>query len=977
MNKKSNRIKYYLQYSGLFLILFLLIYSVFFIEGKSFVYSLYGDGHICFNSLVYYGEWLRTILRTGHIPSFDLTVGYGSDLFLTLSWETLGDPLNLLAVFFDADHMEYLYDFLAVFRIYLAGIAFSIFARCHYCKSRGEGKSNLTILAGSLIYVFSGFVLFAGVRDVYFMTPVIFFPLMASGIDRILQERKPVMLIVATALAAISNYYYFYMLTVFTVLYALLAYAAEQELLRCRGKRNGRETETAQDGTEGRSNLRKNSRRFLQAFLSCAGAYLIGTLIACVQLVPIAIYLMESSRSQQQYYVPLLYSLEFYARAFSGYISSASNTAWTHLGFAPIMLPAVAVLFLNRKKTYRPYRIAFAACVLFLCIPRIGSILNGMTYPVNRWIWAFSMLNACVFILVEDDLFHLNRRGLIFVLAACSLYSAVCLSVPQLRTRQEKWMILILLLTAAVILLVNTRGKRAPSPARSDLSAGSGREINRENPAGKKAAAYLTGYQCVGLVLVIIGVTANGLFRFAPFGSNYAAGFVDAGQAWPLVNDSLATDLVQDREDLAAVRVDAIGDTLPMCNTGMNHGINGTDFYFSLANGSVTQFMDDLGVNVEMEHRYAGLDGRTILERLFGVEYVVTNENNAAFVPYGYQEETAGEETSGDGKDTCYTDSDTLPLGYGYDSIIRESDFAELDAVKKQEAILQSAVVSDEDYETLSGSLQEGDPVYNDQETSFAVVSTADGIAIHDSEITVSEENAQITLRVQAVQDAETYLVLASPEYDLGSPEEQGMALIDFSVDDSTKQMKLYSVTHPYNHGRKEYIINLGYNDSDTVRTVTVTFHNTGIYRASSIRAVCQPMTLVGDQTAARRETVLQDISLGDDSITGTVDAKKDTLLCISVPYSSGWTATIDGKKAEVVRTQDMFLGVAVPAGEHEIRLLYETPGQKEGMALSISGLLLLAGIFVCQHRRKKRTLQKKQEIKAVWGDHEQDETAG
>ena len=53
------------------------------------------------------------------------------------------------------------------------------------------------------------------------------------------------------------------------------------------------------------------------------------------------------------------------------------------------------------------------------------------------------------------------------------------------------------------------------------------------------------------------------------------------------------------------------------------------------------------------------------------------------------------------------------------------------------------------------------------------------------------------------------------------------------------------------------------------------------------------------------------------------------------------------------------------------------TTGQKEGMALSISGLLLLAGILVCQNRRKKRTLQKKQEIKAVWGDHEKNETAG
>ena len=153
---------------------------------------------------------------------------------------------------------------------------------------------------------------------------------------------------------------------------------------------------------------------------------------------------------------------------------------------------------------------------------------------------------------------------------------------------------------------------------------------------------------------------------------------MDAGQAWPLVNDNLAYDLVQDREDLAAVRVDALEIPSPCAIPVANHGINGTGFYFSLANGSVTQFMDDLGVNVEMAPLCRARRAHD-LERLFGVKYEVTNENNAAFVPYGYQEETADEETSVI-EESGYTQDPTLcPWDTDMTRIIRESDFAKLD----------------------------------------------------------------------------------------------------------------------------------------------------------------------------------------------------------------------------------------------------------------------------------------------------------
>jgi uncharacterized membrane protein YfhO len=212
------------------------------------------------------------------------------------------------------------------------------------------------------------------------------------------------------------------------------------------------------------------------------------------------------------------------------------------------------------------------------------------------------------------------------------------------------------------------------------------------------------------------GVIANGLFRFGAFGSNYAAGFVEAGKGWSLIGDGLASDTVRGREDTAAARCDSLGDTLPMCNTSMNHGINGTDFYFSLADGNVTRFMDDENVNVEMEHRYSGLDGRTILERLAAVRYCLADSDNSVYVPYGYCKvsETAG----GYG---LYEDKDSLPIGYIYENMMKYSDYEKLSAVKKQQAVLQCAAVPDQVYDSLKDEVSVNGIEYDDAEAKLSV----------------------------------------------------------------------------------------------------------------------------------------------------------------------------------------------------------------------------------------------------------------
>ncbi|MCC7086037.1 MAG: YfhO family protein [Pirellulales bacterium] len=83
---------------------------------------------------------------------------------------------------------------------------------------------------------------------------------------------------------------------------------------------------------------------------------------------------------------------------------------------------------------------------------------------------------------------------------------------------------------------------------------------------------------------------------------------------------------------------------------------------------------------------------------------------------------------------------------------------------------------------------------------------------------------------------------------------------------------------------------------------------------------------------------------------------KTRQLLFVNESYHSGWQAQIDGRYAEVLRVNADFLGVAVPAGEHEIRLQFRPVSLKIGRLLSGCGLgLLVAALLMATgHTRRQ-----------------------
>jgi hypothetical protein len=86
------------------------------------------------------------------------------------------------------------------------------------------------------------------------------------------------------------------------------------------------------------------------------------------------------------------------------------------------------------------------------------------------------------------------------------------------------------------------------------------------------------------------------------------------------------------------------------------------------------------------------------------------------------------------------------------------------------------------------------------------------------------------------------------------------------------------------------------------------------------------------------------------------VDAEAPSIVVVRNAWDRGWSASVDGEPAPVLRTDYFLQGVPVPAGEHEVRLRYREPAIGRGLALSglvWLGFLAVLGWAILRSRRE------------------------
>lgn len=944
ISPKSGRKKYYFSYTIFFLIFMGIITAGYLFIGKSFIWGPNGDGmRQHYTSLAYLGEYLRTILKnifidhTFEIPMWDLHIGYGSDIITTLHYYTLGDPLNLLSVFVSQRYTEYLYDMLLVIRIYLSGIAFS--AYCRYHKN-----PPLPTLLGAIMYTFSGWMMVAGFKHPFFINPSIYYPLIILGIDKIFKKEKPYLYVIMVGISCISNFYFFYMIAIFMVIYAIYRYFMLFGKIRI--------------------------KELLNWVVKFAALGVIGILMACVVFLPTVMALFGTDRISAELYIPEIYPVKQY-RMLLPALTGKYLSRYTIIGVSVIALLGILVLFCQKKKN-TALKIGFLMCMVFLSVPYIAHVFNGFSYTTNRWNWAFVMLLSYIFVKVYPDIFTLSKKKKIFVGICTALY---CIYVFTDKYASDIWNVWIaaIFLAAVVILLGGFSFWRT-----------------------HKACSFLLLFCTMGCSIAV-----NMYFSYTSSGNDDSGvwSFVDMGKAYDTAHESVQAAIAE-LPDSDEYRYEQESSGVQF-NSAMLTDLNGGQFFFSLANGYVGRFFDEIYSNKPLEQRFQNLDERSFLMKLLSMKYFAGPEE---IVPYGYEKinevklqdndavkkeaakdlsmvvdsDASALEDEEEYADTVgiYEDDNALPMAYTYDSYIPEDKFEEMSAIERQQAMLQGVVLE-------NSNLPQCDPEDTSVEIEYEITDLQD-VELYDNRIKAKADNASCVLKINGLPQCETNVVFENLRYlevnrrhkysdeewnALSLSEKYSVFVKDQSVaneatiflntevDGMEVGKKIYFVTDKNNFysGRHNFVSNLSYHE-DGVTYIKLTFSEKGSYQYDDLKVICQPMDKLDSYTNALKQDTVENLTIKDNDVSCNVKLNQQKVLVFSLPYSDGWTAYVNGKETEIQKANTMFMGLELSPGEYKIELHYSTPYVKAGLLLTGFGVVSFIAFIVITKKKKRMT---------------------
>ena len=178
---------------------------------------------------------------------------------------------------------------------------------------------------------------------------------------------------------------------------------------------------------------------------------------------------------------------------------------------------------------------------------------------------------------------------------------------------------------------------------------------------------------------------------------------------------------------------------------------------------------------------------------------------------------------------------------------------------------------------------------------------------------------------------------------------------ISFQNAENKLSYKFRSDDDRYGTRQQDYVFNLGYHE-DAFTTCEISFDRAGMISFDRMELYSQSMENYPDYIEHLTEDVLEDVTVGEDEVTGNISLDEDKYLVLSIPYQKGWTAYVDGEETELLRANYMYMALPLSAGEHSIRLTFAIPGVKYAMIImpSAAGVFVLL-LLVRWLRRKRR----------------------
>ena len=864
--------------------------------------------------LQYFRESLVNFIRTGNLSTFTWNVYSGMDLFSNIFFYIGGDIFSYLSILVRTKDIEFLYSFLVILRMYCIGLSFLMFTR--YKK-----VNNVYAVIGALMYTFSTAILFAGTRYPFFMNPAILLPLLLIGIEKIVKEDKKVFYPIIIAVTFIVSYYFAYPLSLMVAIYGLALII----------------------DTYHKEGYKKMFKVLLKVILYT----LIGVLIASVVLVPCVYQIMGSSRTDS--YNILYYPLSYYRKIVNQLLSGVSIGYWSNISTQSIIFLTVPMFIMRKRKENKPLLILLTVCLMAFVIAPVGSMFMGFKFPNNRWSFAIPFIFSAITVLTLNDIKKIEKKEII-VSVGCVIAFLLIDIIFEINPSKHVILQLVFLMIWMIIIYYQE--------------------------FIKKLTKKIDIYKLSLIILIVISVSTTINYFFEISGKGYISQYLEKDE----YNKYLYTlnDYIPD----FANAIGELKDTDPTFykvnyypyvyeNTALVDHFNSLGGLLSMTPEISIQLSRDTNIiNRNLVDYVVEYDYRTRLTGIFGTKYLINYKGHN--IPYGY--ELKKKYKSGT---KIYENKYYLPFAMLYTNYTTLEEYNKLSSLEKEVSLYNTAVV-EKNTNKISSNNSNNNNNNKVKQIDYEIIDEKEIFKDKNQiEITNSDKNT-FKLKIDNIKNSELYIYIEDLNLKPFNKEEmiqlhtnENMSALEklkvkdnyqwYEYDDSYRITTIYQnvvktqLIEKNAQSEKDfddYLINLGYYE-ESEGEIKVTLSALGNYSFKDIKVYAVSMDNYEEDVNNLRRSNFETTEWNNGYIKGTAEVEESGILQFQTMYNKGFKVYVDGKEVPTLNVNKYFLGIEIDKGRHEIELKYHTPYIKEGIILSIVGLITFTGSIIINRKKE------------------------
>ena len=349
--------------------------------------------------------------------------------------------------------------------------------------------------------------------------------------------------------------------------------------------------------------------------------------------------------------------------------------------------------------------------------------------------------------------------------------------------------------------------------------------------------------------------------------------------------------------------------------------------YSSLSNSYYKDFYNNLINNEFIYRSYGMLTGNNNIFYNFymGNKYLLNSSNGMI----GYDEIS----------DDIYKNENVLPIGYSTSKTMSLDEYNSLSYYEKLDVYLNYAIVDGDYSDNYVKKVKDYVP-------DFEVLESKNLNIEEDNDkysIKASKDN-KLVIKLKNVSESDILLLRFKMLYDNKCSEDDSYITINGVSN------KLTCRSWKYHNNNYDFEYSLNGNEN-----LEITFSEGKFKLSDPSFAIYNYNDLVSINDEISPFVIDRDKTKGD-VIEGSINVKEDGYFKLSIPYDEGFEIYVDGEKTPYEVVNKSFIGFKIKEGNHDIRIVYDSPLFKEGLVISCVGLVLFVGTVI-YYKKKKKTV--------------------